>query len=115
MTAPMSDHLFDPGFYGYGQSPRAKHEPVVVTAVNDGRWHLILRKGKEPHPLAHKLTLKMTTITVNGKQQIVALADGQRWEGAWQTACGLVGAALDLPAGAEVNVCPVCQARPSSV
>lgn len=106
MTAPF---LFDPLPFGAGTEPRQRHEPEIATAINRGDWFLILRKGKEPYPLAHKLLMKITTITARGKQHVVALEDGARWEGGWRTRCGINGAALDLPTDSVVQVCPKCR------
>jgi hypothetical protein len=106
MTAPM----FDASIYGPGKEERVKREVVPVTAINDGTWHLILRKGKEPHPLAHKLKQKIMTVTVRGKSQLTAWDGRSPWQGGYETACGLLGAALDLPK-TEVQVCPTCKER----
>lgn len=103
--------LFDADRYGPGREPRVKHEVIPETVVNQGAWHLIVRRGKEPYPLAHKLEYKVTTVIHDGKQRITPWAEGMRWEGGFKTPCGLVGAALDLPVDANVNVCPRCRER----
>jgi hypothetical protein len=102
--------MFDASVYGPGKEERSKREPELVFAENHGDWYLILRKGKEPYPLAHKLKQKIMTIVVRGKRQTTVWDGRSPWEGGYETACGLTGAALDLPE-TNVQVCPKCLER----
>jgi hypothetical protein len=108
---PVADTLFNADLYGPGRPERKRSQPDTGRRVqNRGDWHIVVRRGKPPYPLAHRLAYKMTKVLVDGKWHVTAWSEGKRWEGGWVTRCGLVGATVELPEG-PVQACEKCCKR----
>ena len=104
----MSDALFDAEPYGPEAKRRAKpRDPVQHMVGNSGQWFLLLRRKKNPHEHAHLLDMKMMTTYRNGKAVLTGWDGRSRWEGAWKTMCGEIGAVVAIEAE-TVNACPKC-------
>jgi hypothetical protein len=101
MSTDDGAHLFDPDPYvdlkarnlRKRKPTPPKPEPPPNLIESDGSWVAMARRGRAPHPFAHRLRPGATY-------------------GLLSTCCGIGGRALPIPAGSTVNACRICAGLP---